>query len=87
LTQPRCTLDLDAVAHNVACWLRRLDGRDLWAVVKSDAYGCGAADVARVCVRAGASRLVVFDVEEAKPLRAARVNGPSVQFTSPPWTR
>jgi len=78
LNRPTFALDLDAVAHNVLCWKRLLAGRELWAVVKSDAYGCGAVDIAKVCLRAGAARLVVFDVEEARPLRAARIDAPMV---------
>jgi alanine racemase len=78
LTQPSFVLDLDAVAYNVACWARHLDGREIWSVVKSDAYGCGAADVGKACLKAGATRLVVFDVEEARPLRAARIDAPIV---------
>ncbi len=78
MTQPSFVLDLDAVAHNVACWARKLAGREIWPVVKSDAYGCGAVDVATACLGAGAARLVVFDVEEARPLRAARIEAPIV---------
>jgi alanine racemase len=78
LNPPRLTLDLGAVRHNVACWRALLDGRELWAVVKSDAYGLGAVAIARACVEAGASRLVVFQIEEAWPLRAARIEVPIV---------
>lgn len=72
-------LDLEAVRHNAAAWRAKLGGRELWAVVKSDAYGCGALGVARAALDGGAARLVVFDVEEAKPLRAAGVRAPIVQ--------
>ena len=76
---PRFVLDLAAVRHNAAAWRAKLGERELWAVVKSDAYGCGALDVARAALDAGASRIVVFDVEEAKPLRAAGLRAPIVQ--------
>ena len=79
MTRPTFTLDLDAVRFNVACWRAALAGRELWAVVKSDAYGCGVVDVARACLAAGAARLVVFDIEEARPLRAAGIGAPIVQ--------
>ena len=72
-------LDLDAVRHNAAAWRAKLGERELWAVVKSDAYGCGAVDVARVALAGGAARLVVFDVAEARPLRAAGIRAPIVQ--------
>src|SRR5919202_1461604 len=40
------TVDLGAVRRNVRTLLRVLDGAELWAVVKGDAYGHGAVDVA-----------------------------------------
>ena len=79
MTQPWLRLDLSAVERNVAAWRAVLTGREVWAVVKSDAYGCGAVDVARASLRGGAARLVVFDVDEARPLRAAGIKSPIVQ--------
>jgi alanine racemase len=84
LNPPRFDVDLDAVAHNVRQWRASFPDREVWAVVKSDAYGVGAVAVARACVAAGASRLVVFDVEEARPLRAAGVDAPVVQVFATP---
>jgi len=78
LRPPRLLLDLSAVRHNVAAWREHVGDREVWAVVKSDAYGLGAVDVARACIDAGAARLVVFDVEEARPLRAAGIAAPIV---------
>jgi alanine racemase len=78
LTQPVFEVDLGAVRHNAGRWRHFLGDRELWAVVKSDAYGCGAVDVARACVDAGAARLVIFDVEEARPIRAAGIRTPIV---------
>lgn len=97
MSGPRLTVDLDAIAHNVAAWLaylnsakelgsgrplRSVGARELWAVVKSDAYGCGAVAVARACLDAGAARLVVFDVGEARALRDAGIRAPIVQVFS-----
>jgi len=53
--------------------------RELWAVVKSNAYGCGAAEIARACLDAGAARVVVFDVAEARALRDAGIRAPIMQ--------
>lgn len=78
MTQPTFAIDLGAVRYNVAQWRALLGSRELWAVVKSDAYGCGSVDVARACLHAGAARLVIFDVEEARPLRAAGIDAPIV---------
>ena len=45
--------------------MRALVGAELWAVVKADAYGHGAADVARAALEAGATALCVATVDEA----------------------
>jgi alanine racemase len=42
---------------------------ELWAVVKADAYGHGAADVAPAALAAGASALCVATLEEGQALR------------------
>jgi alanine racemase len=63
------TLDLGAVRHNVRTLLRVVDGPQLWAVVKADAYGHGAAEVAPAALEAGASALCVATVAEALALR------------------
>ena len=47
------TIDLGAVRRNARTLLRVLDGAELWAVVKADAYGHGAVDVARRSARRG----------------------------------
>jgi alanine racemase len=44
---------------------------ELWAVVKADAYGHGALDVAPAALEAGAAALCVATVAEAEELRAA----------------
>ncbi|MDP9231344.1 MAG: alanine racemase, partial [Actinomycetota bacterium] len=40
------TVDLGAVRRNARTLLRALEGAQLWAVVKANAYGHGAVDVA-----------------------------------------
>jgi alanine racemase len=50
--------------------LRVLDGAQLWAVVKADAYGHGAADVAGAALGAGAAALCVATIPEGLALRA-----------------
>lgn len=63
------TLDLDAVAHNLGV-LRSLVGPAcaVNAVVKADAYGLGAAKVARRLVQAGAAMLTVYSPAQAEAL-------------------
>jgi alanine racemase len=64
------TIDLGALRRNAQTLLRALDGAELWAVVKADAYGHGAADCARAALEAGARALCVATVPEALGLRS-----------------
>jgi alanine racemase len=63
------TIDLEAVRHNARRLLDVLGGAELWAVVKGDGYGHGAADVAATALGAGASALCVATVPEGLSLR------------------
>jgi len=71
------TIDLAALRRNARTLLRSLAGSELWAVVKADGYGHGAADVAGAALGAGATALCVATVPEALELRrdfpAARI--------------
>jgi alanine racemase len=69
VTRSELTIDLGALRRNVETLLRVLDGSELWAVVKADAYGHGAADCARAALEAGASMLCVATLGEAVALR------------------
>jgi alanine racemase len=62
-------VDLGAVRRNARTLLRALDGAQLWAVVKANAYGHGAVDVAAVVIDEGAGALCVATVPEALELR------------------
>src|ERR671934_619561 len=63
------TVDLGALRRNVRTLLRALDGAELWAVVKADAYGHGALDCARAALEEGATALCVATIAEALALR------------------
>jgi alanine racemase len=63
------TIDLRAVRTNVTHLRSLLGSTELWAVVKADGYGHGAADVARTTVDAGATALCVATVAEGLSLR------------------
>ena len=63
------TIDLGAVRHNVETLRRVSAPAEVWAVVKADAYGHGAADVSRAALEAGAGALAVATVPEALALR------------------
>ena len=64
------TIDLGALRRNARRLLAVLGGPELWAVVKADAYGHGASQVAATALSAGATALCVATVGEALPLRA-----------------
>jgi len=63
------TIDLAALRRNCATLLRALAGAELWAVVKANAYGHGAAEVAGAALGAGATALCVATVPEGLALR------------------
>ena len=63
------TVDLGAVRRNARTLLRALDGAQLWAVVKANAYGHGAVEVAAAVLDEGAGALCVATVPEALELR------------------
>jgi alanine racemase len=63
------TVDLGAVRRNARTLLRALEGAQLWAVVKANAYGHGAVDVAGAVIDEGAGALCVATVPEALELR------------------
>ena len=77
------TVDLGAIRQNAQTVMRASGGAELWAVVKADAYGHGAADVARVVLEAGARALCVATVAEALELR--RTQGDARLLVMGPW--
>jgi alanine racemase len=64
-------IDLAALRRNVLALRRAVDGAQLWAVVKADGYGHGAADCGRAALDAGASALCVATLAEGLALRSA----------------
>ncbi|MDN5786435.1 alanine racemase [Pseudorhodobacter sp.] len=73
------SIDLDSVAANWRA-LDRLSAADTQtgAVVKADAYGLGAARVARALAHAGARRFFVSCAEEGATVRQALGPGPQI---------
>ncbi len=70
-------IDLGAVASNIR-WLKTRVGSDvtIMAVVKADAYGHGAAAIARTALQNGAALLAVANMAEALALRDAGIAAP-----------
>ncbi|PPF43840.1 hypothetical protein C5B85_11880 [Pseudoclavibacter sp. AY1F1] len=75
MSGPRIDVDLDAVRANVRA-VADLTGTPLLAVVKANAYGHGASEVARAALEGGAERLGVVDLREALALRADGFTAP-----------
>ncbi|WP_423182009.1 alanine racemase [Arthrobacter sp. NyZ413] len=69
-------IDLDAVRHNVRHFVAIASPANVMAVVKADAYGHGAVQVARAALDAGARWLGVAHISEALALRAAGIDAP-----------
>ncbi|MBI4396555.1 MAG: alanine racemase, partial [Elusimicrobia bacterium] len=70
-------VDLEAIAHNVKVARSLLEPKTKFsAVVKADAYGHGAVPVAKAALAAGADDLAVTYLDEALPLRKARIRSP-----------
>lgn len=69
-------IDLEALRHNARRAIEHADGRAVIGVVKADAYGHGAADVAHGLLSAGVSRLAVVSVGEGAELRRAGIVAP-----------
>ncbi len=83
-------INLAAIEYNTRR-LCEIIGRnvELMAMVKANAYGHGAIEVARVALRAGARWLGVFNVGEGIELREAGLDAPILVLgpTPPRWAR
>ena len=77
-------VDLGAVAHNVQAFSAYASGSDLCAVVKADAYGHGAVEVAATALEGGATILAAATVEEGMQLREAGIQAPVLLLSEPP---
>lgn len=74
-------VDLGAIRHNVRELKRRAPASRLMAVVKADAYGHGAVEVARAAREASAESFAVVTVEEGEELRRGGIMEPILVFT------
>ncbi len=70
-------IDLSALEHNFS-EIRRVttEGTDIMAVVKADAYGHGALEIAEALIKAGASGLSLATIDEAVELRMRGITAP-----------
>jgi alanine racemase len=86
MARSELTIDLGAIRRNARTLLRALDGAELWAVVKADGYGHGAADAGAAARGAGATALCVATVPEALTLRRA-LGSPRILVMGPASSR
>ena len=76
-------MDLDAIEHNARLLASVARPAKLCAVVKADAYGHGAVQVAAAALAGGASSLAVALVEEGVVLREAGITAPILVLSEP----
>lgn len=69
-------IDLAALRHNARRAIECAAGRSVIGVVKADAYGHGAEQVARTLLQEGVGRLAVVSVVEGAGLRRAGIVAP-----------
>ena len=77
-------IDLDAIAHNVGVLRSAVAPAGVWAVVKADGYGHGAAAVAAAAVAAGCAGVCVALTAEGVALRAAGIEAPILVLSEQP---
>src|SRR6478735_639270 len=65
------TVDLDAIIANWRKLEKTAVPAECSAVIKADAYGCGAAQVSRALSKAGCKTFFVATIEEARTVREA----------------
>ncbi|HUQ39651.1 MAG TPA: alanine racemase [Acidimicrobiales bacterium] len=76
-------VDLAAVRHNAGVLAEVSAPAALCAVVKANAYGHGAVEVATAALEGGATWLAVALVEEAVPIRRAGIDAPILVLAEP----
>ena len=80
-----CTIDHSVIAENIRLLRSKTDAKFM-AVVKADAFGHGAAEVAATALAAGAAWLGVATVDEALQLRRGGVTAPILAWLVDPWS-
>src|SRR5690606_8639394 len=77
-------IDLGAIQHNVELVRAATSPTPVWAVVKADGYGHGAAPVAAAALGSGAKGLCVALTQEGAELRAAGIDAPILLLSEQP---
>lgn len=84
-SMPNCFIEInrDALRHNFREIQKFVGATPIIAVVKSNAYGHGIVESARLFAEMGAQMLAVTRLEEAVPLRDAGISTPILLLTPP----
>ena len=78
-------IDREAIRTNLKTMRKHIgSGTMILAVVKADAYGHGAVEVAQVALSAGSKYLGVASVAEGMKLRQAGIKAPIIILSEPP---
>lgn len=77
---PTVEINLANLTENLNLVRNRVRGRDLFAVVKADAYGHGIVEVSRRLISAGMETLAVAFISEALHLRESGIKNPILVF-------
>lgn len=80
-------VDLSALQRNVQTLCLHVHPRQLWAVVKANAYGHGVLQVATAALDAGASGLCVALADEGVELRNAGIDAPILVMSEQPMSQ
>lgn len=80
-------IDLSALQRNVQKLCSHVYPRQLWAVVKANAYGHGSLQVATAALDAGASGLCVALADEGIALRKAGIDAPILVMSEQPLSQ
>jgi alanine racemase len=79
-------IDLDCIKDNIREIRKSMKQKEIIAVVKADAYGHGAIDIAPVLLENGADKLAVAVITEALELRNSGINAPIIILGYTPIT-
>ncbi len=78
---PMAVIHLDNLVHNYNLIKRHVAGKRLMTVVKANAYGHGAVEVAKTLKQAGSDYFAVYTVGEGRELREAGIRDDILVFS------
>ena len=80
---PKAFIHIENLFHNYNLIKQRLNGIPIMAVVKANAYGHGAVNVAKALRSKGVNHFAVFTFEEALELKVAGIEEDILVFCRP----